>query len=133
MATKKTLEEILADYLERFTITKTLNLLEMIKTKNSKQEFTKCICSAFDLEGGWGKSINGKSKTQVTSVLCFAAQAKMSSVFPDFYNCNRVSDKSHNVNPCFYCYSFCANKMLYDTTEEGSKIKLARKKTIKKE
>ena len=100
------LESILEKYYEANQLSKSMNVLDIIKPDiaGSLIRPTKCVCEIFVPKDGWGRNVE---KAAVDQNRCFYCKQEIKKRFPDFNGTTNVlcTPMPEEAN-CIYCYQF---------------------------
>lgn len=129
-----TLEAILEEYYKENQLSKSMNMLDIIKPDAGEWSIRpiKCVCEVFSPKEGWGKDVE---KAGAEHTRCFYCKNEIKKLFPDFKGkLNILSIPMPEEANCIYCYKFMGS--IYRTGEgllvlkNGSRQKRGKEKCL---
>ena len=101
-----TLEDILERYYKANQLSRSMNMLDVLKSGADKGSIrpTKCVCDVFSPNGGWSRDIEKAGSDQSR---CFYCKNEIKKLFPDYEgSLNILSTPMPEEPNCIYCYRF---------------------------
>ena len=101
-----TLEDILERYYKANQLSRSMNMLDVLKPGADKSCIRpiKCVCDVFRPSDGWSRDIEKAGSDQSK---CFYCKNEIKKLFPDYEGSSTILSTPMPEEPnCIYCYKF---------------------------